>query len=220
MQQCAAVYRQFFRTAENAMAFQAVPNCVSAEVIWNNGLNIVENTFYFRKIAPPYALADLTTLGTTFAGWVHASMKPLVVTSYIYLRTEVRGLNTENDFLVTNAVNTGAGTRVGTANPPQTALSIARKSILTGRSARGRIYTFGHAGADGADGDRGGFSAAYSAAWVAALGVLNNSAFTAGWQPVIVSRFALGVKRLVGVTFDIASWVAVDNRVDTRRDRE
>src|SRR4029450_3839974 len=99
MQQCAVVYRQFFRNAENAMAFQAVPNCVSAEVIWNNGLNIVENTFYFRKIAPPYALADLTTLGTTFAGWVHASMKPLVVTSYIYLRTEARGFETDNELL-------------------------------------------------------------------------------------------------------------------------
>jgi hypothetical protein len=201
------------------MTFQRVPNTAQLEVIWNNGLNIVENTHYFRKTVPPYGLSDLSALASAANTWAGNTMKPLCVATYTYLRCEVRGLNAENDSVVTNGGATGVGTRTGSAMAPHTALSIARKSVFTGRTARGRIYTFGMNGTDVTGADKGELTAGYIASWVTALAGLSAAAGAIGWTYVTVSRFNLGVKRAEAVTFDVANFIAVNVRVDTRRDR-
>ncbi len=54
---------------------------------------------------------------------------------------------------------------------------------------------------------------------VAAVEAMRVGLQVSSWNPVIVSRFTLGAKRAVGVTFDWVNTLAIDERVDSRRDR-
>lgn len=201
------------------MPFQSVPATASAEVVWQYNTTPVENTFYFRATTGSYTQGSLQTLADVVDTWVGVSMKPLVGAALTYLRTEVRGLQNENDFLVSDSTSTGAGTRAGTLQPLNASMSIKRTSINTGRSARGRIYTFGLVNTDLVTGDVLRLTTAYQTAWLSALSALTTNTILVAWTPVIVSRFHNGVKRTTGVTFDLFQWIAVNNDLDSRRDR-
>lgn len=201
------------------MAFQAVVNAASIEVIYTLNNVTVENVFYAH--APlGYVLLDLQQLAGSVDGSVGAAWLNEQVVEAVYLRTEVRGLTLENDITATDNTSTGPGTDVSGALPNNVTFSIKKTSGQTGRSARGRSYWIGIPAGKLVAADENLLLTAYVSALVANLEVVRTGIQALpNWDAVLVSRFAGGVKRSVGKTFPWVGNVAVDERIDTQRTR-
>jgi len=201
------------------MAFQRVPNTVEIDIIYSYNGELVQNVFY-AEFGGAYAQANLQSLADEVDITVDALWLPVQPVEAVYLRTEVRGLNIENDFTATQNLNTGPGLDISSALPNNVTFSIKRISPFSGRSARGRTYWIGISEDKLKPADENRIIAADVTAMVAALDAMRaeiNTVFQ--WTAVIVSRFTGGVKRAEGVTFDWIGTVAVDDIIDTRRGR-
>jgi len=201
------------------MPFQRVPYAVEVNWIWDYLGKPLQNSPNFQTTAVGYTVAAKQALASAVDSWVHTQMKPLVADDITYLRTEVRGLNTEFDTVEIDFDNAGPGFRVGAMNPLNVALSIKLGSGLTGRSARGRMFTFGSNEGDLNVANRQTFGVTYRNAWVLAIQTLFTAAAAMGWTPVVVSRFHEGVKRPEAITFAITQVVLADINVDSQRQR-
>jgi hypothetical protein len=201
------------------MAFQRVPNTAEIDVIYTLNAITVQNVFY-AEFAAGYALADLQTLADAIDLNLAASWLPDQPPEALYDRTEVRGLNAEFDFAVTQNANAGPGTHVSSTLPNNVTLSIKKISGLTGRSARGRTYWIGIPENQMLVGDENQLQPAYVDLVVADVDFVRQRInLQAGWAAVLVSRFAGGEKRAEGITFPWTGSVAVNTRVDTQRAR-
>lgn len=204
---------------ENAMAFQAVPETASIEMIFTQNGIPAQNVFYAKQPGG-YTLADLQALADAIDLSWDSIWKLRQVAEVLYVRTEVRGLAVINDFVATANVKAGPGTHIGDALPNNATVAIKKESGLTGRSARGRSYWIGLPASELTIADENIVEAAYIANIVSAIdsvrGVTNGTLL---WEAVLVSRFTGGVQRPTGVTFPWISSVAVDSKVDTMRGR-
>lgn len=199
------------------MAFQSVPETAVAEVIYTQHGETLQMGFY-AKFAGGYTQTDITLLADIVDTRVGLSFLPIQTAECTYERTEVRGLEDENDFTATDSTNTGIGANISGSLPNQVTYSVKRASALTGRSARGRVYWIGLARDDLAADDNF-LNAVDATAIVAAIENMRNTLNGSGWAAVIVSRVTGGLPRIVGVTFPWISTVGVDARVDTLRNR-
>ena len=201
------------------MAFQAVINAVEIDVIYTyNGIG-VQNVFYAHAPAG-YVLLDLQQLAGTIDGVVGGGWLTEQPTEAVYVRTEVRGLTVENDLAASDGTSTGPGTNAGVALPNNVTLSIKKESGLTGRSARGRTYWIGIPRTETTVGDENILTNVYVTAVVANVELIRTGINgLATWNAVLVSRFTGGAERTVGKTFPWISSVAIDQRVDTQRNR-
>lgn len=200
------------------MAFQRVPNTVEIDVNYTQNNEPLQNTFYAR-FGGAYAQANLASLAAAVGVHVVATWLPLQTFDCGYVSTDVIGLNAINDFTATDNVGVGPGTALGEGLPNSVTLSIKKSSPFSGRSARGRIYWIGIP-SDELDVNENFIDLAYSVSVVAAVDGLRpviDGVFL--WEPVLVSRFTLGAKRVEGVTFDWIDSSAVNNGVDTQRGR-
>lgn len=201
------------------MAFQRVPNTAEIDVIYTlNGI-IVQNTFY-GQFPAGYSVGDLQTLADAIDLNLAASWLPDQPPEAIYDRIEVRGLNAEFDFVVTQNANAGPGSNVDRTLPNNVTLSIKKISGLTGRSARGRVYWIGILEGEILPSNENFLAQAYVDLIVADVDfVRTNIDLIPGWNAVLVSRFTGGAKRSEGITFPWVGSVAVNTRVDTYRPR-
>ena len=201
------------------MAFQRVPNTAQIEVIYTLNAIPCQNVFY-AEFPAGYAVGDLQTLANQIDLQISVSWLAEQPTEAIYVRTEVRGLNAEFDFLVTANANAGPGTHVSQTLPNNVTLSIKKFSGLTGRSARGRCYWIGVPRDQLTAGDENVLEQAYIDLIVADVDFMRTSIdVLAGWSAVLVSRFSNGSLRTEGKLFPWVGSIAVDNRVDTYRPR-
>lgn len=201
------------------MAFQKVDNTVEIDVIYTlNGVT-VQNVFYAR-FGGEYDQANLQSMADSVGGQVGATWLPLQPSEAVFVRTEVRGLEFENDLMATSVVGAGAGGDIIEAYPNNVTFSVKKLSSLTGRSARGRCYWIGIPQDKTSSPTENDLLPSYADAVVAAVDQIRvdiNTQFN--FDAVLVSRFSGGVKRVEGVTFGWIGCVAVDNRVDTQRTR-
>lgn len=201
------------------MTFQRVPNTAEINVIYTLNAITVQNVFY-AEFAAGYAVGDLQALVDQIDLQVSVSWLPDQPSEAIYVRSEVRGLNAEFDFLVTQNANAGPGTAIGQALPNNVTLSIKKFSGLTGRSARGRTYWIGINEVEMQGGNENLLNQAYVDLLVADVDFIRTKIdVLAGWSAVLVSRFSDNVKRAEGITFPWVGSVAVDIKVDTQRPR-
>lgn len=201
------------------MAFQSVPNTVEVDVIYDYNGELVQNVFYAR-FGGVYALANLQALADAVGTAVGSQWLPSQAPEATLLRTEVRGLEFENDLLATSLNGAGSGSEIAEAYPNNVTFSVKKESGFTGRSARGRCYWIGIPQDKTSAPDENHLQVAYRNEVVAAIDFIRttvNGVFN--WDAVLVSRFTGGAKRAEGVTFPWASTVAVDDRVDTQRNR-
>ncbi len=201
------------------MAFQKVVNTAEISVIYTSQTIPVQNTFY-AEFAGGYTLANVQALvdaldnniGIGWLGDQHSDCS--------YLRTEGRGLELENDVFASNNDSAGPGSGASGAMPNNVTLSIKKESGLTGRSARGRSYWIGALKGELLTADENFFKTAYVDLIVANIDLIRTTTNgVSGWQAVLVSRFTGGAERSEGKTFDWLSTIAVDDRVDTLRNR-
>lgn len=201
------------------MAFQAVVNTVEINFIFTLNAQTVQNVFY-AKFGGTYALANLQALADALGGKVGTDWLPLQAPETSFIRTEVRGLTVENDLFASSLVGAGPGEDVVEAYPNNVSFCVKKESGFTGRSARGRCYWIGIPQDKTSSPDENHVTDTYRDDVVDAVDAIRsrtNAEFN--WDAVLVSRFAGGEKRSVGVTFDWASTIAVDNRIDTQRGR-
>lgn len=202
---------------DNAMAFQAVPNTAEVTIIFTQHLETFTNTFHVEKVAG-YDQTDIDFIAGKVDANVATDLLPIMTADCTYERVEVRGLNTENDLFGTADANAGPGARVAGGLPGNVTLSIKKSSSFTGRSARGRWYFIG-APDDTLGSNENQFAAASVDDMVAGVEDLRAGSIAGDWVPVIVSRYAGGILRDEGETFDWISTVAVNNNVDSQRRR-
>lgn len=201
------------------MPFQRVPDSAAVDILWSYLGKTYENAPTFRKNGGLYTEEDLLTLAGVVDSWVDATLKPLTNIAFTYLRTEVRGLDSEFDYLKIDDTSTGLGTATGTVIPPNATFCLKLSSAFTGRSARGRWYTIGNSDAQLNSGDKLTFNVTYRSAIVAALGTLKDNAALMGWSWIIASRFHNGVKRSEAITFTVQNITYVNTDVDSQRRR-
>ena len=199
------------------MAFQSVPNTAEITFVCEQNDEAVVNTIHAEKLGG-YSGADIIALADTMDLAFSNHIKTQMVQDVLYLRTEVRGLNSVNDFLALNNDNTGQGTILGPGLPNNVTLSLKKSSALTGRSARGRLFWIGLAASE-LETNENLVDSNVAANKAIALQAVRGDIVAAGWDPVIVSRFSEGVQRAFGVTFEWLTTVAVNNEVDSQRGR-
>ncbi len=201
------------------MAFQSVPETAQINIIYTYNSVTCENVLYGRKTGG-YSVGDLAALAAQIDTQINSSWLPLQPAEAVYLRTEVRGLENENDLVVENNTNTGPGTDLTDPVPNNVTFAIRKSSGLTGRSARGRLYWIGIPRDKLTSPDENNLLSTYVTALVDAVDDqrVGINAVT-GWAAVLVSRFQGGAKRAEGVTFPWLSTGAIDARVDTQRGR-
>lgn len=204
------------------MAFQSVPNTAQARVIFDLEGTQFSNTFFYEADAG-YGQSDLDDLAVAVDSLAVPTLLNLLEDSVSYLRTDVTGLENINDLASSANAATGLGGQGGNRPMPlNVAFCITRRSGLTGRSARGRTY-IGGLPATGTAFMSPGYtllSTAYAAGLLAAVDLFRSmTSSLVAWQPVLVSRYTLGSKRPVGVTFNWTETTFDDRKVDTRRSR-
>lgn len=201
------------------MAFQSVPNTAEIDIIYTLNGETVQNVYYAVLLAG-YILADLQALADAIDLQVQGTWKSQQAPEAVYVRTEVRGLENENDLLAQQSLSTGPGVHTGAALPNQVTFSVKKTSGLTGRSARGRTYWIGIPDNVQQSANENLLGPAYAADVVTAVGSIRTTTASVGlWEPALVSRFTGGVARPVGITFPWVGETNVDLRLDTLRSR-
>lgn len=199
------------------MAFQRVPETAEISVIQSLQGVTIQNTFHARKTGG-YSESDLANLANVIdINWA-TYVLPYQSTTLVYNKTEVRGLDDENDLIKEDADNTGFGGIASAPLPNNVAFTIKRLSGFTGRSARGRLYIGGIPQAANAA-DENFITSTYANNYAGGVDSCRSAIVGASWVPVIVSRYSNGVLRTTGVTFTWATTTYTDLRLDSRRDR-
>ena len=203
------------------MAFQRVPNTAEISVVYDLfGMNLV-NT-YHAYAAAGYNQSMLDTLAAQIDASPVVSLLADQATDIDYVRTDVRGLDQENDLTSTNNTSAAAGGAAATSCPSNIAFCVQRLSGLTGRSARGRVYIGGIPFTSSYQewSDRNLLTVAAADAYVGHVDGFRSTIEAIGpWDAVIVSRYNAGSKRATGVTFTWTQTQYSDRRLDTQRRR-
>lgn len=199
------------------MAFQSVP--VTAEiVITYTGQGSTMVNVLAALLPGGYSLADVVNLAANVDDEVGDSWRPIQTDEVTYVNTVVRGLEFINDVEATNNGRAGLGGIAGPGPPGNVTFAVKKSSGFTGRSARGRVYWIGMPRASLGT-NRNLLEPAAVTEIVLAVETMRARILTAGWTPVIISRFSGGVERETGVTFNWLGSAAVDDEVDSQRRR-
>jgi len=193
------------------------PNTVCAHVRGTNAGQYVENTFYYEFGSAP-AQGDIDSLAVALGGAVLANWLPILPSSYVGREVFVEDLTDGSALMAIDTQIFGEpGTYASDPLPNNVSLSIARKSTLSGRNNRGRI--FWPAIAAGYLASQNVVDSATATSILTAIASLDSEATDLDWTPVIVSLFLDGVARAAGVTVPISIWQVVDLVLDSRQRR-
>jgi len=199
------------------MAFQPVPDTCMVTFVGTLAGEQCVNTFYYKQETSwtDTELQDLAddldaVWGGFVASWMYAT--------YEYLRTEVKGLRSAADYVVSSNANAGTGGLTGGSSMPNNvAISVARKTGLTGKNARGRVFI--PVTNTSLLNLSNTITSAFEAAIISLVEGLDAAASAIDWVPVTVSRVVAGVPLATAVTYAITSWVIVNLTVDSMRRR-
>lgn len=177
----------------------------------------IENVLNFASSFGPGEPIDLDACATTLLNSWAVNMLPAAAPQYILREVYAIDLTTSTGATFTSALNPPqTGTALGAGLPGDKALVITHRTLLRGRSYRGRTYIAGisreeqvgnFVGAGTANAVINGFQA-----------VIADMA-DAGFTFVIVSRQLNNVPRTEGVATPVATSLLRDNRLDTQRRR-
>jgi len=201
------------------MAFVPALNVIECVPLFRNNqtLQIAKNVINVRKVAGSVNAADLETVSSVYSTWFTGAGNDKVSNQIALESVSTRDLTSENSFIDTNVMSPAIAGALGSAvMPMNVTFAIKLASGLAGRSFRGRLYFVGLA--------EGSVTGDYVVTADAnairdALITLKSAFTTAGYELVIVSRFADGVERANAVVTQVTSISYVDLRVDTQRRR-
>lgn len=198
------------------MPFIPVPNVIQAELVYNWGGETCENVFHFEPDAG-VPLALMPELGAHLISWWNTNMRQWVNVTAQLVAVKFTDLTASIDPAMD--VVTGLpiiGTAAGDSLPNNVSCVFSKRTILRGRSYRGRIYQIGlseqHVTANALLATpRDGIKNAYQM-------LTAFSTAGASWTMVVVSRYQAGAPRAVGVTTNVTS-ITTDGVIDSQRRR-
>lgn len=200
------------------MAFQSCPRTASIVIKGSSNGKEIANVLH-AKFPVDYGAPDIANLATQVANYVQTAYPPLMSANLLLTEVTVTGLQNENDFQSTVTTGSVPGTAGGLPLPGNNSLVCTFRSALTGRSARGRVYTFPTGAANLASGGLDQYTTLYVAdvtgLWTGVQTVIN----VAGWNHVILSRFSNKNERPSGVTFSVTSVSCRNDTADSQRRR-
>jgi len=200
------------------MAFQSVPDCVSATFVFNEASTEIVNRLTFAK-AGGYDQSAVDDLCAALDQYWATYWRPLQTAALSYINAVVKGLENQIDFFSVNNANTGPGTRSGTQLPNNVTWAIRFTTGAIGRSARGRMYVCGLVAGDVNEATNSVTTTAANN-WLAALEThLGTAVGGLGWQHVIVSRFHDNAERATGVYRQVTGYGYHDLVLDSQRGR-
>jgi hypothetical protein len=200
------------------MAFQSAPNMVSIAIHGTNNGKQIANVLHAKFGSYPVQ-SDVDFVTNQVATAVIGAYEPLMSDNLLLTDIVGTGLTFVNDFQTVVSASASPGTASGNPLPANNSLVATLRSALTGRSARGRIYTFptgsGNVSSSGGDLYTTGYASAVQTFW--------NSIMTAidvgGWKMVICSRRTAGALRATAVGFDITTIEVRNDTADSQRRR-
>jgi len=199
------------------MPFQSIPECAEVVIHGQGGSKAIANVLGFW-MPGGYLQADLDNLASAIDIAVGADYLPFVAAGSAYIRTDVRGLENVVDLTSSASSQAGPGTMSGTFElPSNVAFCVTLRTGLTGRSARGRFYSWPFADS--------GLSAVDTVTTTYANGIKTfvNACLTAGlsegWYLSILSRRSLGALRPVGVHYTVTNIDYRNRTTDSQRGR-
>jgi len=199
------------------MAFQPAPGVAEVQVRFTVLEQLAMNTFYFFKNST-WSEANLESLVVNIEDAVFTNWLPILNQSFVMREVYARDLTTAVAAQAVSSIYANeTGALTGTGSPSMLAKAVARRSGLTGRSARGRIYW---AGIDPEQVDNNSLLPTPAAAIVAALESIDAVGIAEGAVPAIISRVVNGVPLEEAVVYVIADWIMTDLILDTRRSRK
>lgn len=159
------------------------------------------------------AIDDLLT---AFDTWISESVLPAMCAASTINNITVRDLTTEDSYDQFSVIEADGGA-AGDCLPAQTAVVLTKRTSLSGRSRRGRLYMFGVPAVFAEDQRHltPGALAQYNAVGSSLLALL----ITTDWTPVVVSYVTAGAPRVTPLVTPISALECRDTRIDTQRRR-
>jgi len=200
------------------MPFQSCPNIASIAIHGSSNGKQIANLLH-AKFAGTYVLTDIQGLATAVAGVCSTSYPALMSDNLLLDDVTVTGLTFVNDLQDVESLGVTPGSASGSPLPANNSLVATLRSALTGRSARGRIYTFptgtGNVASTGGDLYTTAYATAVQTFWIDVNIAINQN----GWTQVILSRFTGGAKRTLGEGFNVTSVEVRNDVADSQRRR-
>jgi len=199
------------------MPFQSIPECAEAVIIGQGGSKSIANVLGFWKPGG-YNQTDIDNLAAAIDSVVGSDYLDWVAAGSAYIATTVRGLENVVDLSAINAANAGPGTMAGTFElPSNCSFCVTLRTGLTGRSARGRFYTWPMA--DSALSAVDTVTTTYANGIVTTLTGFQSAALAEGWYLSILSRRSLGAVRPVGTHYTVTGIAYRNRSLDSQRGR-
>lgn len=200
------------------MPFQSCPKMASVAIHGTNNGKQIANVLH-AKFADTYSAADIMQLANNVAAAVSGNYEPLMSANLLLTDVTVTGLEFINDLQNTNSLGASAGSASGDPLPANNSLVCTLRSRFTGRSARGRIYTFPTGASNLASTGGDLYETAYADAVLAFWQSVSDAINSDDWTHVILSRVAAGSPRTVGEGFTVQDLEMRNSTNDSQRRR-
>lgn len=199
------------------MAFQPVGNGAEAVIKATLDGEQVVTTFPLLGIVG-FTQANLQEFVDDLVNAWSTNALPQLPASYQAFEVVGRGLRTASDVEAsTSFPSNSTGALVSPQLPNNVTISVARKTGLTGRSNRGRLYWPGLTEGDVVGNE---LSSTRATAILAALSAIQANVEGPGnFLMAVISRYTGGALRPTAIALPIASWTVVDRTVDSQRRR-
>lgn len=198
------------------MTFHAIPDTAQVNMIYDFDGQMCENVYYVKG-AGPWDLTMLQALELEFANWEDTYAKVYRNTSTRLTKIFVRDMTTSSGAELEVDANI-VGVWVGAVVPQNVTISLKAQTGMAGRDRRGRTYWIGLA--DNMLGPTAGqILGSVVLNLVTCLQHLVTTAFTNSGQLVVAHRRSGGAWITPAETYQILSYIAADNYVDSQRRR-
>ena len=204
------------RNGDNAMPFIPAPDIVQAELFYLWDGIPCENVLHFDFGATPTE-PGMTALGVELIDWWKASFPTTMPTTLSLVNVKLTDLTTQ----ISPAINVGtglpaAGTSAGVSLPNNVALVLTKRTVLRGRSFRGRVYLPGLLESQVTGrAVQTSIVNSFINSWNQTISMTDG---VDTWQQVVLSRFTNNNPRVEAISTPVIAFTS-DGQVDTQRRR-
>lgn len=199
------------------MPFIPVPNTLAIDVIYELDGQRVENTLYAEAADVPWDEDSILGMLNAIRGIIVTDLLPLLANSIQLVQLIGTLLDAVDSIAVTlNVSPPVAGGVSGGAMPNNVTYTIQFKTLLRGRSFRGRNYV---PGLPRSEVTGNAISASLRTGLLDFYSTLQALIEAGGATWVVVSRFSNGLPRVTGVTTPITGPATADTVTDSQRRR-
>jgi hypothetical protein len=198
------------------MPYIPVPLTLQAELVYNWDGQICENVLHY-VCGVAWDIPRINTLGAALVNWWDVNMQPNMPSNLSLINVRMTDLATQTGLVVNYSTGLPLqGSAASPSLPNNCALVLTKRTLLRGRSFRGRVYMPGLLEANVT-------GSTVAAVNVASYVSLHNMLLlfdigTENAELVVVSRFTGGAPRAAGVVTNVTNFTS-DGIVDSQRRR-